>query len=133
MFFQKYIARFREDLSKEPLLQNKIKQYLLNNAHKLTLVMNPGTFSSPPPPFFLRYLVMRYETRFRTHPDLLVRSGYLPTLPVCLLAFYLPLCFLSILFVLAFPLALDWFLRDWCRGRGLGHIVVRRFYTPCNG
>eukprot|EP00026_Physarum_polycephalum_P001705 Phypoly_transcript_01707.p1 GENE.Phypoly_transcript_01707~~Phypoly_transcript_01707.p1 ORF type:complete len:1041 (+),score=185.75 Phypoly_transcript_01707:70-3192(+) len=36
-----HIAKFREDLANGPFLQGKIKQYLLNNTHKLTLTLTP--------------------------------------------------------------------------------------------
>ena len=38
-----HVSRFRQDMKKNPkLLQEKIKQYFLNNTHRLTLEMNPS-------------------------------------------------------------------------------------------
>jgi Zn-dependent M16 (insulinase) family peptidase len=42
----KYISLLRERLAQEPFFQNLIKKYLLNNPHKLTLIMNPGGLKS---------------------------------------------------------------------------------------
>jgi len=37
------LDRLREDLEKDPtLLQKKVKQYFLDNPHRLTLIMRPG-------------------------------------------------------------------------------------------